>query len=63
MRVIAKKGLLAAYAAVWAAILVCAWIYWNDLNWIEKAILVLGEIVLAPDLSSLRHIFFSKREG
>lgn len=43
--------------------MVLAWIYWKDLSWLQKGLLILGEIFLAPDLSNTKPIFLGRQKN
>jgi hypothetical protein len=62
MKLIVKKTILIAYVAIWIIALPFIWIYWNDFSWIQKALITMIEIFFAPDLLSLRPIFFKIRK-
>lgn len=56
---ISKFGRIAVgtYLAVWAAVIVGSWIYWNDMSFGLKALIVALELFFIPDVASIREYF------
>ena len=49
------------YLLLWLAAIVGSWWYWNQMNFAMKTMVSLLDLVLAPDIQSLKPVFYRSR--
>ena len=51
------KLFVTLYVTFWLIVVACSWIYWKELNFFLKALIVVLEIILIPDIQAIKDAF------
>lgn len=57
------KWILAGYLLIWCFLVILSWVYWSDMGVVVKSIVVVVEILFAPDLRASIEIFRRRPDG
>lgn len=52
-----NRVLVSFYLIVWAIIICMSWIYWNELHWGVKTVIVILEVLSVPDIDIIRSVY------